>query len=211
MTEDEDFHPHTIDGRVPWNNEDWLIFSEAVREIVATVGLSRGVAERTLRVLCSSGDVRSICCDEDFDEKPTIIEPEKWRETGELDLHGVVVSRVKWTERSRTAVKSWPEGEGKLDCEQRWHDTVLVSEADLRHWLKTQTKQATTEPKKKALGKRPKIKVHLANLFPDGVPDPAYCNRKELIRELLKIDPGLKPLDDDTLKTAIDEYNSDPK
>jgi hypothetical protein len=104
-------------------------------------------------------------------------------------------------------------GKGKLDFEERWHDTVLVSEADLQHWLKKQqpTKQATTEPKKQALGKRPRIKTHLAKLFPDGVPDPAYCNRKELIRELLKIDPGLKPLDDGTLKTAIEEYNTDPK
>jgi hypothetical protein len=205
MTEDEDdYHPPVV----TWDNEEWLIFPEAVGEIMAKVGHSRGVAERTLRVLCGFGDIRSICCDEDFDEEPRIIEPEKWREIGELDLHGVVVNRVKWNLQSRSVAKSWPSGEGKLDVEQRLHDTVLVSEADLQHWLKKQqsTKQPTTEPKKQALGKRPRIKAHLAKLFPEGVPDPAYCNRKELIRDLLKLDPGLKPLDDGTLKTAIEEY-----
>jgi hypothetical protein len=206
MIEHEDDFPRYF----PWDNEEWLIFSEAVGEMVKEVGLSRGVAERTLRVLCGSGDIRSICCDEDFEEKPTIIKPEKWRETGELDLHGVVVSRIKWTDNSRSIVRNFPNHQGKLDVEERWHDTVLVSEADLRHWLKKQQPKKQ-EPKKQALGKRPRIKAHLAKLFPEGVPDPAYCNRKELIRELLKLDPGLKPLDDGTLKTAIDEYNTDPK
>jgi len=165
MTEDEDDYHPPYSGVATWDNEEWLIFSEAVGEIVAKVGLSRGVAERTLRVLCGTGDVRSICCDEDFDEEPTIIKPEKWREIGELDLHGVVVSRLKWTERSQAAVKL---GKGKLDFEERWNDIVLVSEADLWHWLKKQqtTKPATTEPKKQALGKRPRIKAHPSQAVP---------------------------------------------
>jgi hypothetical protein len=132
MTEDED------DPRWGhWHGEGWIDFPEAVEEIVKAAGLSRGVAERTLRVLCGSGDVRSICCDEDFEEEPTIIKPEKWRETGELDLHGVVVNRAKWNK-------------GKLDFEERWADVVLVSEDDLRHWLKKQ-EPTTTEPKQKSV------------------------------------------------------------
>jgi hypothetical protein len=164
MTEDEDDYHPPYSGVATWNNEEWLIFSEAVEEIVAKVGLSRGVAERTLRVLCGSGDIRSICCDEDFDEEPTIIKPEKWREIGELDLHGVVVNRVKWN--SRQSREAAVQDKGKLDFEERWNDIVLVSEDDLQHWLKKQ-QQATAEPKKKALGKRPRIKAHLAKLFPD--------------------------------------------
>lgn len=193
-----------------WQEEIWLKFDEAAEEIRTQLDLSRGVAERTLRILCGSGDIRSICCDEDFEEEPTIIKPEKWRETGELDLHGVVVTRVKWTNNSRSIARNFPNNQGKLDFEERWNDTVLVSEDDLRHWLKKQqpTKQ---EPKKQALGKRPRIKAHLAKLFPEGVPDPAHCPRKQLLGELLKLDPGLKPLDDQTLKSAIDEYNAGPK
>jgi hypothetical protein len=129
----------------PWQDEEWLIFPEAVGEIVAKLDLSRGVAERTLRALCGSGDIRSICCDEDFYEEPRTIKPEKWREIGEVDLHGVVVSRIKWTERSRASAKA---GGGELDFEERWHDTVLVSEADLQHWLKKQ--QPTTKPKQRS-------------------------------------------------------------
>jgi hypothetical protein len=129
---------------------------------------------------------------------------------GELtEDNKVVISPGDFPERIKPT--EWQEQELDLTVD----DDVCIDifEADLRHWLKRQqpAKQVTTEPKKQALGKRPRIKAHLAKLFPDGVPDPAYCNRKELIRELLKIDPGLKPLDDGTLKTAIEEYNTDPK
>jgi hypothetical protein len=42
-------------------------------------------------------------------------------------------------------------------------------------------------------------------MFPNGVPDPAHCPRKTLKADLLKRDPGLKPLDDATLKSAIED------
>jgi hypothetical protein len=42
------------------------------------------------------------------------------------------------------------------------------------------------------------------------VPAPELCPRKALRADLLKRDPGLKPLDDVTLKSAIDKYNADP-
>jgi hypothetical protein len=189
MTEDED-----EDDYFPWHDELWTKFHNAVGEIEA-LGLSRGVAERTLRELCGSGDIRSICHDSDDERpKPRIIRPSEW---GEVDLKGKVVHQL-------TRI------EGELVAQPVFYDLIRVSDMDFRHWLRKQ--QPTTEPKpKKALGKRPRIKAHLAKLYPDGVPDPAHCPRKELIRELLKIDPGLKPLDDDTLKTAIEEYNTDPK
>jgi hypothetical protein len=81
--------------------------------------------------------------------------------------------------------------------EKRW---IKVDRADLRRWF--------DEPAQQAVGKRPRIKSHLAKLYPDGVPDPAFCPRKELRAELLMQDPRLTPLDEATLKTAIDEYNS---
>src|SRR5262249_46966665 len=45
------------------------------------------------------------------------------------------------------------------------------------------------ELQKKSLpeaGKQPRIKAHLAELFPKGVPNPAYCPRKALKADLLK-------------------------
>jgi hypothetical protein len=117
MTEDEDDYHPPYSGVATWNNEEWLIFSEAVGEIVANLGHSQGVAERTLRTLCGCGDVRSICCDEDFDEEPTIIKPEEWRDIGELDLHGKVVTKYKLI-----------KGQGFVG-EEKLKDVILVSEA----------------------------------------------------------------------------------
>jgi len=57
-------------------------------------------------------------------------------------------------------------------------------------------------------GKQPRIKSLLSAMFPQGVPDPAHCPRKSLKADLLRRDPGLNPLDEATLKSAIDAYNS---
>jgi hypothetical protein len=61
------------------------------------------------------------------------------------------------------------------------------------------------------LGKRPRIKVYLGEHYPQGVPAPAYCPRKNLRSELLVWDKGLALLDEGTLKLAVDEFNSDLK
>lgn len=84
-----------------------------------------------------------------------------------------------------------------LPDEKRW---FKVNPVDLRSWL--------NEPAQRAVGKRPRIKSHLAQLYPDGVPDPAFCPRKDLRGALLKLDPALTPLDDATLQKAIEEYNA---
>jgi len=59
-----------------------------------------------------------------------------------------------------------------------------------------------------SVGKRPRIKVYLAKHHPNGVPSPAYAPRKILRSDLLDWDKGLTPLDQGTLKLAIDEFNS---
>ena len=65
--------------------------------------------------------------------------------------------------------------------------------------------------KPKAVGKRPRILRHLAVMYPKGVPDPGLCPRIVLRADLLKRDPGLAPLDETTLKSAIEAYNADLK
>ena len=57
-------------------------------------------------------------------------------------------------------------------------------------------------------GKTPRIIKLLEKHFPEGVPDPAYRPRKALKTDLLKWDPELDPLDEATLKKAIDNYNA---
>jgi len=59
-----------------------------------------------------------------------------------------------------------------------------------------------------SVGKQPRIWAYFREHYPEGVPDPAYCPRKILKNELLKWDPRLAPLDEGTLKTAIDKYNA---
>jgi hypothetical protein len=89
-------------------------------------------------------------------------------------------------------------------------EPVYLSTVDLsRYWCDLQNR-----PPPKPTGKQPRIKAHLAELFPNGVPDPAHCPRKALKADLLRRDPSLSPLDEATLKSAIEAYNSshaDPK
>jgi hypothetical protein len=67
-----------------WNGETWLLFSLAVGELGNQLHLSLGAAERTLRELCASGDVRAIRCPVDsqgvatYEEEPTWIAPSEW-------------------------------------------------------------------------------------------------------------------------------------
>jgi hypothetical protein len=60
----------------------------------------------------------------------------------------------------------------------------------------------------RSLGKQPRIAEYLKQHFPAGVPDPAFYPRKTLQAEILKWDAGLKPLDQATLKKAIEKYNA---
>jgi hypothetical protein len=59
-----------------------------------------------------------------------------------------------------------------------------------------------------SLGKQPRIAKYLMEHFPDRVPDPGRCPRKDLKQAILKWDPTLRPLDEATLKKAIDKHNA---
>jgi len=83
-------------------------------------------------------------------------------------------------------------------------DGVYLSEENIRrHWL-----DMLSKPPPEPTGKQPRIRAHLAEMFPNGVPDPAHCPRKALKADLLKRDPSLSPLDEATLKSAIEAHNS---
>ena len=84
-------------------------------------------------------------------------------------------------------------------------DTTLVylSPRDLsRQWLELQNKPVPEA------GKQPRIRALLAEMFSGGVPAPAHCPRYTLRADLLKRDPSLDPLDEATLKSAIDAHNA---
>jgi hypothetical protein len=60
-----------------------------------------------------------------------------------------------------------------------------------------------------SLGKQPRIAKYLMEHFPEGVPCPGIRPRKDLRQAILKWDPTLGPLDEATLKKAIDKHNAD--
>jgi hypothetical protein len=72
----------------------------------------------------------------------------------------------------------------------------------------SQTVSRTSSVARASVGKRPRIKVYLAEHHPKGVPSPAHLPRKILRSHLLNWDSNLTPLDEGTLKLAIDEFNA---
>jgi hypothetical protein len=65
---------------VDWRDDHWFNFYWIAEIIQEREGVSRGVAERTLRELCATGDVRSVRCDAIEPEaiEPEIIRPSEW-------------------------------------------------------------------------------------------------------------------------------------
>ena len=59
-----------------------------------------------------------------------------------------------------------------------------------------------------SVGKLPRILKLLSEHFHDGVPEPGLCPRHTLKSDILKWDPSLAPLDEATLKRAIERYNA---
>jgi hypothetical protein len=65
-----------------------------------------------------------------------------------------------------------------------------------------------TKPDTGALGKQPRILKYLSEHFPGEVPEPGPCPRHTLKSDILEWDPGLEPLDEATLKKAIEKHNA---
>jgi hypothetical protein len=77
-------------------------------------------------------------------------------------------------------------------------------------WIDDEYDERTgpAEPARAAGGwKRNAIMKYLADHFPDGVPEPAECPRKQLRSDILRA-KGWTVLDEATLKSAIEIYNA---
>jgi hypothetical protein len=122
----------------------WLSFQLAAEEVERRLGLTWGLAQKTLLELCESDTLR-------------------WRQH---------------------------------------HSGPDVSSNDLRRWLQDKLTRKTG-------GKQARIIELLRTMFPDGVPDVEHCPRYTLKAKLLKLNRDLKPLDEATLKSAIDNYNAE--
>src|SRR6478672_5369618 len=88
--------------------------------------------------------------------------------------------------------------------ELRWRNTPGggpdIGDPDLFDWLEAKRSHPPSF-------KQSRILKLLAGMFSNHrVPAPELCPRKTLRADLLKLDPLLKPLDEATLKSAIDKY-----
>ena len=168
----------------------WLELIPAVRVLRDICGISDGEACAALIKACSSG-VRSRKRPWPDDEPEPI-----------YDNWGLPMSTSVWHGAS-------------IDLEHAWlitaDDSIVradieINDDDLRYWIKH---HATVSKESRAFGKRPRVITLLTEIFRDGpVPDPAHCPRKTLRASLVKLDPSLSPLDDQTLKKSIEEYNA---
>jgi hypothetical protein len=86
-----------------WRGEDWFNFEWIANEIVEQQGISRGVAERTLRELCATGDVRSIRGQDQEPEDCEIIRPSEWVKD-QVDL---TVGEEIWVFVNAGDIKYW--------------------------------------------------------------------------------------------------------
>jgi hypothetical protein len=120
---------------------EWRNFHFAAQDIIAKLGVSRGISHRMLRELCASGDVRAILVSywNGMDPRPIrLIKPSEWRTT-ELDMEdGGLYEEV-------------PDEEGEEA------NGVEVSQDDLEYWLAQQAPETAPQPKYKrdeAIAKR---------------------------------------------------------
>jgi hypothetical protein len=217
-----------------WHGENWLDFYLAAAEVAEKLAIPLGPAQAHLRKLCASGDIRAIMSeilpDRVMPDSAITSSKVEARESETGVLKGKSLEELALELKTLRSLNELLEenlrlneevqyGEPELIPPSRWRSEdvdlmprhlVAVSDNDLSYWL-NQQKPPPQASAPQERGKVPRIKSLLAKLYPDGVPAPAYCNRKKLAGQLLKDDPSLSPLDPKTLKSAIDELNADRK
>jgi hypothetical protein len=167
--------------------EVWIPVNEAIEIIRQKSRMSIGAAKVALIEACASRAVRAA--ERQFpDYLPMLIPSHAWQDADiDLDTGELVAKDDDPNER--------PGANGIL----------VFNDADLRYWL-THWRASSN---KQAGGKRTRIIKQLAEMFPNGpVPEPGLCPRKDLRAQLLERDPMLRPLDEETLKASINEFNA---
>jgi hypothetical protein len=118
-------------------------------------------------------------------------------------LHNVLIMKeavLDFAQRHHLPSPSW------------WADSVSMPTTEVQNDRKVNVVEPNTgAAPSRSLGKQPRILKYLSEHFPDGVPEPGLYPRKTLQFEILKWDPDLSPLDEATLKKAIEKYNASLK
>jgi hypothetical protein len=90
-----------------------------------------------------------------------------------------------------------------------WWAQPLSTPTEVPNETKVKVAKSNTEAlASRSVGKQPRILKYLSEHFPDGVPEPGLCPRHNLKSAILEWDPRLDPLDEATLKKAIEKHNA---
>jgi hypothetical protein len=114
-------------------------------------------------------------------------------------LHSVVVMKgavLDFAQRHELPSPSWWAVSARIPAEVPTDTAVNV------------VKPNTGAPASRSMGKQPRILRYLSKHFADGVPDPGLCPRYALKSDILEWDASLDPLDEATLKKAIEKHNA---
>jgi hypothetical protein len=169
-----------------WRGDYWFNFYWIAEIIQEREGVSRGVAERTLRELCATGDVRSIRCDAiaEEPEEPEIIKPSEWVKD-QVDLTDTDVSI--WICVSCGDVQYWLDKQALAagrPIEKFWRQRRLqefLAEFEQKQATAEQEQAASTEPtsqpteptlvKARASRKQGLARTAIKHLWPEGLPE----------------------------------------
>jgi hypothetical protein len=115
-------------------------------------------------------------------------------------LHNVVIMKeavLDFAKRRELRPPSW------------WVDSASTSTTEVQNDTKVNiVKPNIGAAASRSVGKQPRILKYLSERFPDGVPEPGLCPRHILKSDILEWDTRLDPLDEATLKKAIEKYNA---
>jgi hypothetical protein len=162
---------------------EWLNFHYAANEIKAKLGVSIGKAQSQLRQLCANGEIRS-------QKQPYVVVYHEAQMQGPPER----IEPSEWRDR---------EVDLMTDNYGCWY-FVDVNKDDFQYWLNQQKAEAKEIPPRQQL-----VIKYLKEWYPNGVPDPSECPRKDLWGRLRKCDPNLKSLDLKTLRSAIARMGND--
>jgi hypothetical protein len=167
--------------------EGYITFADGAWEIQKQLNVGWGDACRRLRVACREEWITTMLAPYD---------------------NGSQLPSEFWT--GPVAPSDWRQRD--IDCSGLDADgcvlVAMLNEDDFRRWRAAELTTPKTRPARGSGTKRPVIIKYLSEMFPKGVPDPAHYPRKRLRADLVEKDQKrLAPLDEATLKSAIEEYN----
>jgi hypothetical protein len=155
-----------------WRDDGWFNFYWVARVIEEREGVSKGVAERTLRELCATGDVRSIRYHATTDEErePEIIRPSEWVKD-QVDLATEVWI---WIFVSASDVQYWLDNQAVTEEQP-------LKKLSLREWFKDRdwfvegpVYKEAAEPASEKIRAGRKLglaRTAISQLWPEGPPE----------------------------------------